>query len=351
VRRNLNSTNNALSEAVVDGDRLEDLLIELGCEQVKAIRGGETFRCACPVHGGDDLNMQVETGGDSLAIRWTCYSHQCQTSWVPTLLGLVRGALSNQRGENVSPKAAVDYLEEFLGSRPAVRARPAPVRSKPPSKLLNITRARLRERLVVPSPYFVSRGFSPAILDGFDVGHSTKLGKSIVPLHSDDGQVCVGYMARSEWPACTQCRRYHRPGADCWARYAAPKWTMMEDFAKGSHLYNYHGALRSPSRVVVLMEGPGDVWRVAEAGYLAVAMLGLDLSRQQAQMLRALQKSVLLVLDNDTPGRKARYRLEECLSRAVRGVHSLYLPPRYKDLGDIPLEEARSWLAAHITNP
>jgi hypothetical protein len=40
-----NALNNALSEKILDQDLLEDLLGELGCENVKENRNGRAYRC------------------------------------------------------------------------------------------------------------------------------------------------------------------------------------------------------------------------------------------------------------------------------------------------------------------
>jgi hypothetical protein len=203
--------------------------------------------------------------------------------------------------------------------------------------------------LVIPSPYFLSRGFSAAVLDRLDVGHSPRLGKSVVPLHSDDGRTCVGYMARSELPACETCHKCHRPGGRC--GYGQPKWKTMDGFPKGSHLYNYHAARRSGSRVVILVEGPGDVWRVEEAGYSAVALLGTDLSAQQLRKLQDLGRSVFAPLDNDKAGRLALARVCSCVGGKMPVARPLFVPPPYKDPGEMPTDKLVSWLSDRIPNP
>src|SRR5262249_29656875 len=87
-----NQRSNAWADAVLDAAPLEDLLHQLGCD-LKPNRTGSIYRVPCPVHGGDGHNCQVKTGGE-MPIRWACWSHQCQRTFKPSLLGLVRGALS-----------------------------------------------------------------------------------------------------------------------------------------------------------------------------------------------------------------------------------------------------------------
>jgi hypothetical protein len=301
------------------------------------------------VHGGNGKNFQVDTHGDDIPIRWACWSRQCHDKFKPSLLGLVRGVLSFQAGKDVAIWNAVKYLNRFLGDTPLVESKTG-CRPKPKAQQTNLfsfTREQVRRTLQIPSPYFLSRGFSPEVLDKMDVGHSVKQGRSIIPLYDDDGKNCIGYTARSELPACGACGHHHPQDGRC--RYVEPKWTFPNKFEKGSHLYNYHTARRSQSPIMLLTEGPGDVWKAEEAGYLAVAMLGLTISHHQLAKLAALNKHIFLALDNDQPGRKALSSVNERLGRRVTYVSPLFIPPAYKDLGEMPVEKMRGWLSECIS--
>src|SRR5581483_7041628 len=102
----------------------------------------------------------------------------------------------------------------------------------------------------------------------------------VVPVFDDDGRLCDGYLARTENPQCPACKKYHQPDSAC--RYGESKWVVMKDFPKGEYLYNYVSARASTSPFVLLLEGPCDVFRAAEAGVAAVAAFGSDLSPVQA---------------------------------------------------------------------
>jgi hypothetical protein len=284
----------------------------------------------------------VKVEGDALPIRWTCYSHNCHENYKQSILGLVRAVLDSEASKKVSLFEAELYLRRFLGCRPTCGNR-RPLSRPQHEKILPFwPREQVRKQLQIPSPYFLKRGFSPDILDRMDVGHSQKQDNSIVPLHEDDGKLCIGYMARSEWPECEKCRRYHRSSGEC--RHGSPKWSVSSGFPKASYLYNYGTAVRSESRIILLVEGPGDVWKAEEAGFLAVALLGVEAFAEQARKLVALKKVVLLCLDNDKCGREARIRVERRLSKHGVLRENLHLPPSYKDLGDVPVEKLRKWL-------
>src|SRR5262249_27394460 len=143
-----------------------------------------------------------------------------------------------------------------------------------------------------------------------DVGYSARRRKSIVPVYDDLGRVCVGVLERSEHPRCDACRKCHPAGA---CHRAEPKWWVTDSFPKGQYLYNYHAARRSDAPRIFLVEGPGDVFSLAGAGFLAVAALGSVLSDAQADKLVALGKEVVIAFDNDDPGREGAKAASESL--------------------------------------
>src|SRR5262249_12575653 len=147
---------------------------------------------------------------------------------------------------------------------------------------------QVRTQLEIPSEYFVSRGFSGPVLDALDVGHSERLGMTVVPLYDRRGEVCVGFVSRRETSGCQHGQR----------------WSMMEGFPKGKYLSNLPAASQSPRPYVLLVEGAPDVFRAAEAGCPAVALLGSELSDAQADLLASLGKEILIATDNDEAGKR-----------------------------------------------
>jgi hypothetical protein len=194
--------------------------------------------------------------------------------------------------------------------------------------------------LVIPSPYFVSRGFSPEVLDVMDVGHSRKRRRTVVPIYGETGDACVGYLERSEKPRCQSCGMCHDPGGDC--RYGEPRWGVMAGFPKASYLYN-HSALHSEHQYVYLVEGVGEVWKLAEAGHPAVAMLGTELSNEQADKLARAGKQVIIAPDNDHAGKTSRSAVEKKLLERNVFTSVRFPPDPYKDLGEMPAAEVVRW--------
>jgi hypothetical protein len=339
-----NAYNNRISSAILDTDGLDDLLLsQLGCS-LERFPGGRIYRGPCPVHGGDGKNFVLRTDGESVPVNWKCYSQHCEDVYKPSLLGLVRGVLSFQEGRKVHLREAVNYLKEFVNTfgvkvrRPSLKLTVPSATPRPPTW----TREEVRQRLVIPSPYFVGRGFAPAVLDQMDVGHSPKLGRSVVPFYDDNGQTCVGYAARWEGPACPRCSLCHEQWEACGQH--DHRWRVSEGFPKSAYLYNYAATRQAEAPFVVVVEGPGGVFRLREAQCSAVACLGSELTGQQAEKLAALSRKVIVALDNDEAGRAGARRAMSRLREYRVDALPLLLPPSVKDVAEMRATDVLVWL-------
>jgi hypothetical protein len=337
-----NAFNNAASNAILKAERLGELLSGLGLD-IEIFAGTLTYRTSCPIHGGDGDGFVLCLEGDTLPVYWQCFSQHCEKKYKPSLLGLVRGLLYAREFKDVSLGEAVQYLKDFLGDTPSANLPWLPKPARPKGKLLNLTREQVRGRLEIPSPYFVSRGFSPAVLDALDVGHSVRRRRTIVPVYDDLGRTCVGFLERSEKPLCGVCRRCHHPRSEC--RYGQARWGVSRGFTKQQFLYNYAHARRSEHPFVLLVEGPGEVFRATEAGFPAVGLLGTDMSEVQVEKLAAMGSEVVIAFDNDEPGRENGQRVYSRLRARSIDVGIWSPPEQFKDVGEMPPEEVVAWLA------
>jgi hypothetical protein len=334
-----NTVNNAYSNAILDADLLEDVLSDLGCDITAG--DGERYRVACPVHEGDGRNMEITIGGDDLPVRWCCYSNSCHEMYKPSLIGLVRGVLSAQQGQTARMKEAVDFLRKYVGHlklpQTARHARPRPDPKPTPLKL---TREQVRHdsALAIPSKYYLSRGYSEAVLDEFDVGDSAKLKRAVVPLYDDEGTTCIGYAARSKWLECEACKMHHF-GPDC--GYGQCKWMLPKGFPSSRYLFNYARAKATDSPFIFLTEGVGDVLKLAMAGLVGVAILGSSPTEVHVRKLDALGKEVWVAFDNDEAGEDAEKRFrgkQEEVGIELRTI-SISAPEAYNDIGETPIPE------------
>lgn len=115
------------------------------------------------------------------------------------------------------------------------------------------------------------------------------------------------------------------------------KWKHSKDFRCEECLYNiwYAKPFISRTGTVILCEGPGDVWAYETAGIRnSVALLGLNMSRQQRLMLQnAGALTIICIFDNDEAGQKAMAKLEQNLTHYFRVF--CVTPDTAKDVGDM----------------
>jgi hypothetical protein len=346
-----NAINNSASLALLKTDRLDEVLSDLGVD-IRS-RYGNNRRGPCPIHLGDSTSFSLWSASyDKVPIRWRCFSEKCHETFKPSLLGLVRGVLSTEKGRMVRMREAVDFLARYVGDLiKSEQARPRPKSEpRPEPKLLNLNRETVRRVLTIPSPYFLSRGFSRAVLDEFDVGdssHPDMKTRAVVPLYDDTGQVCIGYAARSKHPECGRCG-WHHYGPKCGNK--PPKWKVPAGFPSDRYLFNYARAKASDAPFIFMVEGVPEVLRLAEAGYVGVALLGSEPTEEQVRKLVALDREIWVAFDNDKAGEDAREIL--WTRKKAAGVRfpteSFYVPDPYKDIGEVPIDTLRQAIADHI---
>jgi len=360
--------------------RIDELLNEL---RVSVYKSKKMYYGCCPVHGGDNpaaLNLYLE--GESVPCYWRCNTRKCHRpardgGFGSTILGFVRGVLSHQRyGWSAIPdreqrivtwKETVDWCCRFLGKdinnievdyeeleKKRFAAGVATITRKPEQgRFGGVTRSVVRKFLQIPATYFIQRGWSPEILDRYDVGLYPAEGKPLsnrvaVPIYDENYKFVVGFTGRSVFPQCPQCGRWHHPQEACpnrgdhlaWGRTA--KW-YNHHFNKDSYLYNYWFAKKAirETGTVVIVEGPGDVWRLVESGvYYVLGLFGSELSDEQQVILEMSgAMNVVVLTDMDEAGNNAREQLRHRLKRSF----CLHFPLlNVKDLGEMPPERVRS---------
>jgi hypothetical protein len=329
-----NQISNSYSRAIVEGDLLVELLRELGCE-IRGSWSGDAIRLACPIHDGNGANLEIRYG-DTLPIVWRCYSGKCHLEYKPSLLGFVRGVLTSKlNGKKAKMREAIDYLEGFLGRSPArVATARRPSSSPERSMPLRLGLEEFRDRVAVPSCYFLDRGFSAEILEEFSIGDSTRKERAMVPLMDDLGEYVVGELGRSFHAECPDCEGYHAEGKPCGR--PGRRWQVTSGFSLKRYVFNYHGARASDGEFAFLVEGVPDVLRLAEAGVPAVALLGSSATDQQMDKIARLDKPVVAAFDNDRAGELAWESLQASAPDFDLEVARFPVPEAFKDVGEMP---------------
>ena len=204
------------------------------------------------------------------------------------------------------------------------------------------TRKMVREKLVIPSEYFVSRGYDPVILDKYDVGDSISenrifKNRAVVPIYDSENKHIVGFTGRIKLEKCNSCNNFHTQ-KECDPEKNLSKWIHSKGFSKKNYLYNYGNAKESIMKkgFVILVEGPADVWKFLKNGIEnVVAIFGSSLSDSQQIILESSgATSLVLLFDSDKAGSKASDQLSLSLSRTFKIIR-VSLPDGIKDPGDL----------------
>lgn len=318
----------------------DDILDEFNVEYR---RNYKRFYGPCPVHGGDNqLAFNFFPDGYEVRGMWTCHTRHCEKKWKKTFIGLIHGLLSREYSDSIQWTVALDWLLNFLRYKQLsdivlpdesiLKLRAATSISEKWS-LTTIrhntgwNRPQVRNNLILPANYYLKRGFSANTLDKYDVGTYNKQERVIVPVYDDDYNYAVGFTKRSIHEKCQQCGEWHGNGK-C---RPFPKWEHSKSFHSSLWLYNYWFAKRyiEESSIAILVEGPGDVWRLEEAGiHNSLGMFGVDLTEEQIGVLETSgAMSFIVLLDNDDAGRQAAIEIKKRLGRIFR----LYFPTIVED--------------------
>ena len=324
------------------------------------------IKSQCLIHGGDNPTaLNLYYNGD-IRVHYKCRTHQCEDLFGSSLISLVRGGLSRSKyGWNIhgDKEASFNEAVEFLlaitkQDFDKIKADSFSLDgdklqfsslingfTMPDQQLSGIQKDFYRSKVDIPSSYYLQRGYSIEVLDKYDVGTCKRPRKSlyqraVVPVYNDSGEIILGFTGRSIFSECNKCKHYHDPDKDC---HFFPKWKHTAGFQKENCLYNYWYAKDHimSSGVVVLVESPGNVWRLEEAGiHNSVAIFGAHLSTNQKKIIDSSGAfSIVCLLDNDEAGVKGAKKIHEECSKMYR----LYFPQfNENDVADMNVDTVTS---------
>lgn len=342
-------------------DKLEDVLNEFGIDFEK---DKKKLICCCPVHGGDNVAAcNIFHVGREIRGNWKCRTQQCERTFVSSSIGLVRGILSHQKygwaskgDKTVSFPDTIKYVEKLLGEKLSTIKvdhvllekqsfiRQEEVLNRKPENKKFATREIIRQNLQIPAQYYVDKGFKPEILDKYDVGLCTAVGKEmtgriVIPVYDDKYDYMIGCTGRSIYDKCEKCGSYHTSSCpsekDLW-KYS--KWKHNSTFNAQDNLFNYWFAVPEIQRTntVILVESPGNALKLVQEGVQnVVATFGAHLTDSQKFKLDCSgAMTIILIMDNDEAGRKAREEIRALCNRTYR-VFDVYCPDEFGDLGEM----------------
>jgi len=350
---------------------ISDILLERFDEiiertEIKLTKDAGMYSGCCPIHCGDNPTaFTLNRPGNKYAGMWKCWTHHCERVFRPSLVGFIRAMLSSRskscewrtEGDRTySFKQTIEWINNFLGEDRAKISNKREANllnsfgeeiKKEPPKGLDVS--IIKERLKIPSYYFVKRGYSEEVLYNYMVGYCDTKGKrqykrSVVPVLNDDSTLMMASTGRSIYEECPNCKLHHCTYFPCpkfdFAHMIYCKWKHLGDV--GGYLYNYWNAKKyiKKTKTAVLVEGAGDVWKLEELGIKnAVGLFGTNLTDAQSLILETSGAMNLVdMLDNDSAGREAAEKIRKETERIYRWHRYNYIG---KDPGQLTKETVK----------
>ena len=351
-------------------ENLEALLDDMGIDYRF---NSKMYVGCCPVHGGDNetaFNLYQCDEEDESMGYWVCRTHHCEKIrgadgklvYGANIIGLIKGVLSNKLGRTAKFKETMDYAVKFLGYDSISQISKCETKSierrkyassmkrlslKPKQEASGWSREMLRSKLEIPSRYYIERGYSPDVLDKYDVGMYNKLNRVVVPVYDDSYKYVAGFLGRSVFPQCKKCNRWHNESHKCpdtsngMNMKHTSKW-INGSFKSSNYLYNYWFALKNIQKTstAILVEGAGDVWRLEENGvHIGLGLFGTEMTDAQRVLLdRSGALSIIVLLDADDAGQDGIKKLKSQLGRQYR----MFFPKIKDDVGSLNSDEITS---------
>jgi hypothetical protein len=318
----------------------------------------------CFIHGGDNKTaLNVYHNGD-YRFHYKCRTHGCEKIFGSSLISMVRGALSKAKYDwSTAGDKEVSFMESinFLCGLYSIDIDKFEKKESDNVDISNFHFSKLvsafqedirpsgqidpelyRRYVKIPSKYFIDRGYSEDILKKYEVGDSFRPGtqtfnRATVPIYDDNHEKIVGFTARSLFEKCSKCSSYHKDTGFC---KPFSKWINTAGFNKEKFLYNYWYAkehIVKSNYTAILVESPGNVWRLEEAGVKnSVGLLGVYIQKDQESLLNNIGTMNLVVcLDNDSAGDEG-YEFIKKTYMSKYNIKKISIDP-YDDIGSMPV--------------
>jgi 5S rRNA maturation endonuclease (ribonuclease M5) len=350
-----NQYNDLIAIKKVTDTHIETLLSELGVEYKKTTR---ILNAPCPVHNGDNNFGLIYYFNEPGYARWRCNTQFCNKEYGNDSIGLISGILKQNKTDtinwilktlNINRKDLAALPEDDEKLKFIQQSKILQKKHKTTEPIMD--RAYIRSKLEIPAQYYINRGYSPQILDKYDVGYNDFYGRVSIPFYNVKHTKVIGVLSRSMYEQCDKCKQYHDQQIDCPEyniQYA--KWINSKGFETSNHLYNLWFAKDElqNTRIAIIVEGAGDVWRLAECGINnTVGLCGLELSKaKEFLLLQYGVMGVILLLDMDGPGRNAIETIKKKMERTFNVIIPKFSA---KDIGNMSCTQIKDELEPIIT--
>jgi DNA primase len=265
--------------------------------QVKLHRSGrDQYRGGCPIHGGE--------GREAFHANLTKNIFHCFSCGAGgTVLDFVAAM------DRCSLREAARKLSCAMAEPIALTTAPACPKQLVTKKMKSSPPLGFTLRGVdTTHPYLAARGIETRTAGQFGVGFyrgsGIFSGRLVIPIHNERGEEV----------------------ADCGRALdgTQPRYRFPSGFAKSEFVFNLHRAAAAGQQTVVVVEGFFDCLKVHQAGVPAVvALMGAELYDAQKSALLRHFRSIILMLDGDTAGRRATAAIAAKLRpyATVRVIH------------------------------
>lgn len=324
---------------------------------------GDRLVGCCPIPhkaSGSPNDNNKAFSWDFTRQMWQCFSHRCHTIHGADIFALVRSH------RNCNFKQAIEWIlaviNQDIDAIKDIDSTEAKEIQNFIQKKSELVRHKHMEdemmKHLLPSKYFLKRGFSQEVIDEFKAGGEwRKAGtygenRAIVPIFDPLDGYLIAFT----------CRLLDDSQIEKWR----PKWchtlnfaemrkkssekTDEERFHASSVLFNLHRAKQhmGESKTIVITEGPLDVMRLWEAGIKnAVAILGTGFSKQHKMLLHKIGcQRIVCLLDSDEAGQKATSGVKK-ICEGYFNYESVVLPDA-KDPGETDPSQLRLILKDYL---
>jgi len=174
-------------------------------------------------------------------------------------------------------------------------------------------------------PYFKSRGLSEKLVDAFDLGYDEATKTVTLPMFDPQGR-CIMVTRR----ALDSHTYINTTGSN-----------------KTSSLYGIHMIYRMLNKLIAepyvfIVEGPFDVMKMWQNGYIAVGIMQAAVSEDQMKLIDRLPfLNIVIATDNDQAGRDVAKKLAKRISK-TKQVFMMKYPPGVKDPGEMKPEHYKA---------
>ena len=164
-------------------------------------------------------------------------------------------------------------------------------------------------------PWIFDRGFTKQSLKRWGCGYDHRTGSLAIPI-LDSVRRSVGWVIRQ--PADRQ-----------------PKYVYSTGLHTSKLLFGQYNIKATASAFLCITEGTLDTIWLDQHQFSSIALLGLNLSRFQEDLIKNMELSeIVLCLDNDPPGQQATDKIYRRLSKYFP-TSIITIPPQFKDVQDI----------------